>query len=63
MVKTPDGYSTLFINPMHQPPTPLTAVEAIIAEGKHVTYDLAPAGVTPVGTQEMAQAIAARINA
>jgi isocitrate dehydrogenase (NAD+) len=39
------------------------AVEAIIAEGKHVTYDLAPAGVTPVGTQEMAQAIAARINA
>ncbi len=39
------------------------AVEAIIAEGKHVTYDLAPAGVTPVGTQEMAEAIAARINA
>lgn len=39
------------------------AVEAIIAEGKYVTYDLAPAGVAPVGTQEMAEAIAARINA
>jgi isocitrate dehydrogenase (NAD+) len=38
------------------------AVEAIIAEGQHVTYDLAPTGVAPVGTQEMAEAIAARIN-
>jgi hypothetical protein len=34
MVKTPEGYSTLFINPMHQPPTPLTAVEAIIDTDK-----------------------------
>ena len=34
MVKTPEGYSTLFMNPMHQPPTPLTAVEAIIDTDK-----------------------------
>ncbi|MCS6960556.1 MAG: isocitrate/isopropylmalate dehydrogenase family protein [Pseudanabaenaceae cyanobacterium SKYGB_i_bin29] len=33
------------------------AVETVIAEGKHVTYDLAPPGVTPVGTQAMAKAI------
>ncbi len=37
------------------------SVEDIIAEGTHVTYDLAPAGVTPVGTQEMAEAIAAKL--
>jgi len=37
------------------------AVEDIIAEGKHVTYDLAPSGITPVGTQEMAEAIAAKL--
>jgi hypothetical protein len=30
MVKTPPGYSTLFMQPMHQPPSPLQAVEAII---------------------------------
>jgi isocitrate dehydrogenase (NAD+) len=34
------------------------AVEWIIAEKKHVTYDLAPIGTEPVGTQEMAEAIA-----
>lgn len=34
MVKTPDGYSTLFINPMHQAPSPLTAVEAIVDTDK-----------------------------
>ncbi len=34
------------------------AVESVIAAGKYVTYDLAPPGVTPVGTQAMAQAIA-----
>ncbi len=38
------------------------AVAAVIAEGKQVTYDLAPPGVTPVGTREMAQAIADRLN-
>ena len=37
------------------------AVEAIIAEGKHVTYDLAPAGSSSVGTQEMAEAIASKV--
>ncbi len=37
------------------------AVEETIAEGKHVTYDLVPAGVTPVGTREMAEAIAAKL--
>lgn len=36
------------------------AVEAVIAEGKYVTYDLAPAGSASVGTQEMAEAIAAK---
>ena len=36
------------------------AVEAVIAEGKYVTYDLAPAGSSSVGTQEMAEAIAAK---
>jgi len=30
MVKTPKGYSTLFMNPMHQAPTPLNAVEAVV---------------------------------
>lgn len=30
MVKTPEGYSTLFLSPMHQAPTPLSAVEAIV---------------------------------
>jgi isocitrate dehydrogenase (NAD+) len=34
------------------------AVETVIAEKKSVTYDLAPAGTEPVGTQEMAEAIA-----
>lgn len=34
------------------------AVETVIAEKKSVTYDLAPDGVEPVGTQEMAAAIA-----
>jgi len=38
------------------------AVADVIAEGKDVTYDLSPAGVTPVGTHEMAQAIASRLN-
>jgi len=38
------------------------AVEAVIAEQKSVTYDLAPAGVEPVGTQEMAAAIAQKLN-
>ncbi len=37
------------------------AVQAIIAEGKHVTYDLAPAGSSSVGTQEMAEAIASKV--
>lgn len=30
MVQTPKGYSSLFMNPMHQPPSPLNAVEAIV---------------------------------
>lgn len=30
MIKTPKGYSTLFVSPMHQQPTPLSAVEAIV---------------------------------
>jgi isocitrate dehydrogenase (NAD+) len=34
------------------------AVEFVIAEQKNVTYDLAPAGTEPVGTHEMAEAIA-----
>lgn len=34
------------------------AVEKVIAEGRFVTYDLAAAGKEPVGTQEMAAAIA-----
>lgn len=39
------------------------AVEAVIAEGKYVTYDLAPAGASSVGTQEMAEAIASKVAA
>jgi isocitrate dehydrogenase (NAD+) len=38
-----------------------TAVEATIVEAKYVTSDLYPTG-TPVGTQEMAQAIAAKLK-
>jgi len=38
------------------------AVEAIIGEKKHVTYDLALSGTQPVGTQEMAEAIANRLS-
>lgn len=34
MVSTPEGYSTLFMQPMHQAPTPLKAVEAIIDTDK-----------------------------
>ncbi|MFN4279045.1 isocitrate/isopropylmalate dehydrogenase family protein [Thermosynechococcus sp.] len=34
------------------------AVEKVIAEGRYVTYDLAAPGQEPVGTQEMAAAIA-----
>ncbi|MFN3926588.1 MAG: isocitrate/isopropylmalate dehydrogenase family protein [Pseudanabaenaceae cyanobacterium] len=34
------------------------AVEAVVGEGKYVTYDLARADIAPVGTQEMAAAIA-----
>lgn len=34
------------------------AVATVIAEQKHVTADLAPEGVEPVGTREMAEAIA-----
>ena len=30
MVSTPKGYSTLFVNPMHQPNSPLSAIEAIV---------------------------------
>ncbi len=37
------------------------AVEAVIAEGKYVTYDLAPAGSSSVGTQEMAETIASKV--
>jgi len=39
------------------------AVESVIAEKKHVTYDLALPGTQPVGTQEMAEAIAQRCGA
>lgn len=38
------------------------AVEETIAEAKQVTYDLAPVGVPPVGTQEMAEAIASKLK-
>ncbi len=38
------------------------AVEAVIAAKKQVTYDLAPAGTEPVGTQQMAEAIAGAIS-
>jgi hypothetical protein len=34
MVSTSKGYSTLFMNPMHQAPTPLSTVEAIIDTDK-----------------------------
>ncbi|AFY72216.1 isocitrate/isopropylmalate dehydrogenase [Synechococcus sp. PCC 7502] len=37
------------------------AVEDVINEGTSVTYDLAKAGITPVGTQEMAEAIANKL--
>jgi len=41
------------------------AVAAVIAEGKHVTYDLKPwrDDPTAVGTQEMADAICAKLGA
>jgi isocitrate dehydrogenase (NAD+) len=38
------------------------AVEDVIGEGTNVTYDLAPAGATAVGTQEMAEAIAVKLT-
>ena len=40
------------------------AVAAVIAEGKHVTYDLKPDRNDPtaVGTREMAQAICAKLR-
>ncbi|MDX1976369.1 MAG: isocitrate/isopropylmalate dehydrogenase family protein [Pseudanabaenaceae cyanobacterium bins.68] len=38
------------------------AVESIIGAQTHVTYDLAPAGVAPVGTLAMAEAIAAAVR-
>jgi len=38
------------------------AVEDVINEGTHVTYDLAKAGITPLGTQEMAEAIANKLG-
>ncbi len=38
------------------------AVEEVIAEGVKVTYDLAPPGVSAVGTQEMAEAIAGKLR-
>jgi hypothetical protein len=34
MVSTPEGFSTLFMQPIHQPPSPLKAVEAIIDTDK-----------------------------
>ncbi len=34
MVSTPEGYSTLFMQPIHQAPSPLQAVEAIIDTDK-----------------------------
>jgi isocitrate dehydrogenase (NAD+) len=40
-----------------------SAVAAVIREGKRVTYDLAPRGVTPVGTKEMGEAIIKRLRA
>jgi isocitrate dehydrogenase (NAD+) len=39
------------------------AVADVIAAGQKVTYDLAPAGVAPVGTRQMAEAIAAKVAA
>ena len=39
------------------------AVEQVIAEKVKVTYDLVPAGASAVGTQEMAEAIAAKLQA
>ncbi|GBO53528.1 hypothetical protein APA_1435 [Pseudanabaena sp. lw0831] len=36
------------------------AVEAVIAEGKYVNYDLATADSSSVGTQKMAEAIATK---
>jgi isocitrate dehydrogenase (NADP) (EC 1.1.1.42) len=39
------------------------AVEQVIAEKVKVTYDLVPAGASAVGTQEMAEAIAAKLRA
>ena len=38
------------------------AVEQVIAEKVKVTYDLVPAGASAVGTQEMAEAIAAKVQ-
>lgn len=34
MVQTPEGYSTLYVNPIHQPPLPIKIVEAIIDTDK-----------------------------
>jgi len=39
------------------------AVEKVIGEKKYVTYDLIPPGQTPVGTQQMAEAIARELQA
>lgn len=39
-----------------------TAVEQVIAEAQQVTYDLTPLGAPPVGTQQMAEAIAEKLQ-
>jgi hypothetical protein len=60
IIRTPDGYSTLFTNPMHQPPTPLNGVEAIIDTDKmfsdgHLSFLIEKnfKGVLKQGTQLM----------
>lgn len=37
MVQTDEGYSTLFTTPMHQPPTPLKAIEGIVDTDNYFT--------------------------
>lgn len=37
MVKTDPGYSTLFTSPMHQPPSPLKAIDAVVDTDTYAT--------------------------
>jgi len=40
MVQTDPGYSTFFTSPMHQPPSPLKAIDAVVDTDNYFTDGL-----------------------